>query len=130
MKKLFKKKIVLAIPIVILLVAGVGYKFFLAPKPVAPVKKVDGVVVPLSSEFLVNLNDGRYAKVSVALVLDATKVTPAKDGSVALEQEAVIRSIVTDELTGAKSDELINRASRRRILVTLTKAMQTQTDEP
>src|SRR5262245_18956024 len=105
MKKLFKKKIVLAIPLVILLVGGVGYKFFLAPKPVPPVKKVDGVVVPLANEFLFNLNDGRYAKVSVAVVLDETKVTVGGHGEVALEQEPVVRSLVTDELTGLKSSE-------------------------
>ena len=134
MKKLFKKKVLLAIPIVILLVAGVGYKFFLAPPPPAPPeKKVEGKVVPLAEEFVVNLEGGRYAKVKVAVIVEeepgAAEAEAEGEGAPALAQEAVIRAIVTDELTGAPAEELVERRARNRLLAKLAKAMGEETDE-
>lgn len=56
----------------ILLVAlGAGYKFVLAkPAAAGPPPKVDGEVYVLPKEFLVNLKDGKFAKLAVALVFD------------------------------------------------------------
>jgi flagellar basal body-associated protein FliL len=132
-KKLLKNKKILAIPIVILLVCGVGYKFFLAPKPVPPVLKVEGTVVPLAEEFLVNLAEGRFAKVKVAVIIDAAHAGGAAHGAAGeapvLAQEAVIRAIVTDELTGAPAEELVDRPHRKKLLDKLAKAMHEETDE-
>src|SRR3954453_3193966 len=62
------KKIV---PLVALLaVLGGVYKFMLAkPAKAEPKPHVEGVVYPLKKEFLVNLAEGRFAKLTVGLVL-------------------------------------------------------------
>ena len=52
------------------LVLGGVYKFVLAKPATAEAKpKVDGTVYILQKEFLLNLADGRFAKLTVALVL-------------------------------------------------------------
>jgi flagellar basal body-associated protein FliL len=51
-KKKTSKKKLLAIPLVLLLVAGVGYKMFLAPKPKPPEPKIAGALVPLVTQVL------------------------------------------------------------------------------
>lgn len=55
----------------LLIIAGGAYKFVLA-KPAAPgpKPKVDGEVYVMPREFLVNLRDGKFAKIAVALVFD------------------------------------------------------------
>ena len=64
------KKIV---PVIVLLLAlGGGYKFVLAKPAKAEVKpklRVHGTVYMLQKEFLVNLADGRFAKMQIGLVL-------------------------------------------------------------
>jgi flagellar basal body-associated protein FliL len=124
-KKKSKKKLI-AIPVVLLLVAGVGYKMVLAPKPKPPKMKIEGAVVELEKEFVVNLEDGHYGKVSVALVVDAT---PDAHGEVALHQEPVIRAIITDELTGLKTEELTERTSRDKLLEEILETIEKTTDE-
>lgn len=125
-----KKKLLIILP-VLLIVAGLGYKMFLAPKPVVPKKKIAGAVIPLSKDFLVNLNGGQYAKVSVALVMEPSFVAPAAEGSggVALEQDAAIRAAITDRLTGIPGHDLVSRAGRHKVLEEIEKAIEKTTDE-
>src|SRR3954451_4640744 len=109
-------------PVIVAVVALAGvYKFVLA-KPAGEAKpkpKVEGTVYVLGKEFMVNLADGRFAKLTVALVLD-----PKDDSAVAaggheaaakppegfgtMPQEAVVRDFVTDALTNAHDNELID----------------------
>ena len=123
-----KKKIMILVP-VLLLVVGAAYKMVLAPKPVAPKKKIAGAVVPLQKEFLLNLEGGRYAKVSVALVMPTVPV--AAEGATAppLEQEAAVRAVVTDRLTGLPAAWLITRPKRHELLDEIRKAIDHTTDE-
>ncbi len=129
----------LLIPLLVVLVAGLTAKFVLA-KPTPEVHhKIDGAVYVLPKEFLVNLSDGRYAKVNVALVLDHSQPTaPAAGGHGAapeppegfgtLEQEAVVRDVVTDVLTGRRGDELIDRSGRERVKAEILKEIRARTD--
>ena len=65
-----KGKLKFIIPIVLLLVLGGVYKFVLA-KPAAGAKpKVEGEVYVLPKDFLINLTDGKFAKLGVGLVFD------------------------------------------------------------
>ena len=59
-------------PIIVLIVVLAGaYKFVIAKPSAAKTKpKVDGTVYILGKEFLVNLADDRFAKLTVALILD------------------------------------------------------------
>src|SRR3954447_16463091 len=96
------------IPVIIALVAlGGVYKFVLAkPKEAAAKPKVDGSVYILGKEFLVNLADGRFAKLTVALVLAQEDPSgagrgegrgKAPGGLRAMSQEAVVRDVITDD---------------------------------
>ena len=123
-----KKKMMIIGPVVLLLVAGVAYKKVLAPKPIPVKKKIEGALVPLDPEFVINLAGGRYAKVSVSVL---SKVAPhAAEGTLpVLEQDSAIRAVITDALTGVPAEDLINKARRAKLLVEIKKELEHQTDE-
>jgi flagellar basal body-associated protein FliL len=127
-KKKSKKK--LLVPIILLLVVGVGYKLKFAPKPPPPPKpKIEGMVVALEKEFVVNLADGHYGKLSIGLVLKADGGGHAAADESPLVQEAVVRSIITDELTGLEQDDLISKDGREEVLGAILKRIKKETDE-
>jgi flagellar FliL protein len=130
-----KKK--LLIPVIALLVLGGAYKTVLAkPKAKTPAPKVHGTVYVLPKDFLVNLADGRFAKVSVALMLDAAPAAghgghgaaAPPEGYGAEPQEAIIRDVVTDTLTDAADNELIQRDGRDKIKKRILEAIKKNTD--
>jgi flagellar basal body-associated protein FliL len=127
------------IPIVIALAAlGGVYKFVIAkPKSAAAKPKVEGSVYILGKEFLVNLADGRFAKLTVALVLDpkdssavAAGESAAKppDGFGTMSEEAVVRDVITNDLTDAKDTDLIDRDGREKIKAVILKDLKSDTD--
>jgi flagellar basal body-associated protein FliL len=132
-------KLKIVIPVLLLLVLGGVYKFVIA-KPAAEAKpKIAGTVYVLPKEFLVNLSEGRFAKLGVGLVLgehDESLATAAKDkeavkppeGFGPLPQEAVIRDIVTDVLTDRSAGSLIDRAGRERLKKTIIETIDKRTD--
>jgi flagellar FliL protein len=133
------KKKLMILPVVLLVALGGAYKFVLA-KPTAEAKpKVDGNVYILGKEFLVNLQGGRFAKLTAALVIDPkdTQATAAAGGEAAptppegfgtMSQEAVVRDIITNDLTGAKDTDLINRKGRIRMKEEILKDLNAHTD--
>jgi flagellar basal body-associated protein FliL len=133
-----KKKLIILIP-VLLIVLGGAYKFVLA-KPEAKAKPhVEGTVYVLGKEFLVNLADGRFAKLTVALVLDPhdTSTVAAEghgggstppEGFGSMNQEAVVRDIVTDQLTDATDADLIRRSGREELKEAILKKIHRKTD--
>ena len=136
-----KKKLMIALP-VLLLVLGGAYKFVLA-KPAAEAKpKVDGEVYVLPRDFLINLSDGRFAKLNVALVLEHGALAPAgghaaaatpPEGYGALPQEAVVRDIVNNSLMDVSGAKIIKRKGReqlkKRILKTILKTTDVKAKE-
>jgi flagellar basal body-associated protein FliL len=132
------KKLIIGI-VVLLAAAGGAYKFVLA-KPAAEAKpKVEGTVYVLGKEFLVNLSDSRFAKLTVALVLDPHDTsTQAAGGHGAapkppegygpMAQEGLIRAIVTDALTDAPADALIDRDGRARLQEKILKEIGKKSD--
>jgi flagellar basal body-associated protein FliL len=133
-----KKKLIILIP-VLLIVLGGAYKFVLA-KPEAKAKPhVEGTVYVLGKEFLVNLADGRFAKLTVALVLDPhdTSTVAAEghgggstppEGFGSMNQEAVVRDIVTDVVTDSSARDLTSRKGREAIKIKILKRLKLQTD--
>jgi flagellar basal body-associated protein FliL len=125
-----KKKLIIALPVLLLLVGGfMAKKILLKPKP-APPPKIAGELLTLAPEFLINLSDGHYGKLTVALTLE--KAPAAAEGGEApkLPQDAAIRADVTDALTGLNSNDLINRTKRHRLQKTLLRSINKTTDEP
>lgn len=134
-----KSKLKVIIPLTVLLLLGGVYKFALAKPPAKDKHKVEGTVYVLPKEFIVNLADGKFAKFNVALVLHHKQATaPAAGGHSApveppegygtLEQEAVVRDIVTDEVSGADSDELVKRRKRTRLKRKILKELKSHSD--
>jgi flagellar basal body-associated protein FliL len=132
------KKKLLIIPVVLLVVLGGAYKTVLAKPSKAPKPKVDGTVYVLGKEFLVNLKDGRFAKLTAALVLahDDTSTAAAggegaakvPEGYGAMTQEAVVRSIITDDLTNASDSQLIEARKREELQKEILKDLKRKTD--
>jgi len=126
-----KLKFILPIPILLVVLAA-AYMTLLAPKKaVAKPPKVNGTLVELSGDFVVNLAGGHYGKVSVAVLLSTPPpVTAGAGGAPVLPQDAAIRAVITDALTGLDPSKLINRASRHALLGDVLKQLQAKTDEP
>ena len=131
-----KSKLKFIVPI-LLVVLGGTYKFVLAkPGAPAPKPKVDGQVYVLPKEFLINLSGGRFAKLSVGLVLDESQATASADKEAAkppegfgtLPQEAVIRDLVTDRLTDDDADSLVTAAGREKLKSQLLRSIKRKTD--
>jgi flagellar basal body-associated protein FliL len=132
-----KSKLKFIVPVLLLVVGGL-YKFVLAkPGPPAPKPKVEGTVYVLPKEFLINLSGGRFAKLSVGLVLDHSQPTAEAGGHEAvkppegfgtLPQEAVIRDLVTDELTDDDADSLVSGSGREKLKSQLLRSIKKKTD--
>jgi flagellar basal body-associated protein FliL len=133
-----KKTLIVAV--LALVVAGGAYKTVLA-KPSAKTKKpnVEGTLYVLQKEFLVNLADARYAKVSAALLLDPKDHSTAAagghgggaappEGYGAMTQEAIIRAIVTDALTGRDAADLEDARKRDRLRKEIVERIHEETD--
>ena len=128
----------LKIIVPLLLVLAVGYKFVLAkPATAEPKPKVEGTLYVLGKEFLVNLAGGRYAKLTVALVVkEGDKSIEAAGGEGAsppdgygnMAQEAIVRSDITDVLTDTKDSDLINAEGRHKVQEAILRRIKRTTD--
>ena len=129
-------------PIVVVaaLVAGGAYKTVLAKPPASkPKPKIEGQVYLLEKDFLINLADGRFAKLSVGFVMDPhdTSTAPAEGGHGAatppegfgtMPQEGLVREVVTDVLTDAADQDLIAKERRARVKARILTALGARTD--
>ena len=133
-----KGKLKFIVPLVLLLVLGGVYKFVLAKPAAAAKPKVEGEVYVLPKDFLINLTDGKFAKLGVGLVFDegfAAAPAKAAEGAPApptgygvLAQEAVVRDIVTDVVTDESAGALTSRKGREEIKKEILKRLKAQTD--
>jgi flagellar FliL protein len=128
------------VPVIALLaVLGGVYKFVLAkPSAAAPKPHVEGTVYMLQKEFLVNLADGRFAKMQIGLVLahDDVSTVPAggheaaspPEGYGAMAQEGIVRDLITGVLTDAKDKDLIEEHGREELKKEILKVLKKKTD--
>jgi flagellar protein FliL len=127
-----KLKIILPVLLLVLVGAGGAYKFLLSgggsAKKAAP-PKVVGDLLPLAPDFTINLDGGHYGKVSVALEMDGGIPKAAEGAAPSLKENAVVRSVVTNDLTGLTTDALIQRPTREKLLTQILKDLQAKTDE-
>jgi flagellar basal body-associated protein FliL len=129
-KKSKKKLVVLALPVLLLVGGGGAYEMVLKPKPVQAKPKLPGVLATLSDPFVLNLAAGRYAKVTVAVLLDEPAPKAAADATTgpAVPQEAAVRAVVTDMLTDLPAAQLVDRTDRHALERRLVKAIDATTD--
>jgi flagellar basal body-associated protein FliL len=132
-----KSKLKIILPVLLIALGG-AYKFVLA-KPAATAKpKIDGQVYVMPKDFLINLADGRFAKVDVGFIFKpgysaghgGAEGAAAKppDGYGALSQEAVLRDIVTDEITGSTQQDLTSHKGRTRLKTLILDRIDKSTD--
>ncbi len=129
-----KKKKIIIIAVVVLLGGGYVAKGFVMPPP--PNKdKIKGTLYLMPKEFLVNLADGRYGKVDVALLLapgqstGATAEASGNSGAVGtLPEEAMIRDIIVNILTNQNSNALTDAGQREKLKHQILLAITKQTD--
>jgi flagellar basal body-associated protein FliL len=128
-----KKKLIIAIPVLLLVVTGGAYETVLKPKPKVVVPKVNGTLVALSDPFTLNLAGGHYGRVSVSLlVTTAPAPTTGSSGtpSIVLPENDMVRAIITNDLTGIDSSRLIDRGSREELESQILRDLKKSTDEP
>lgn len=128
-----KKKII--IPVVLLLVLGVGYSM---AKPKKTVKmKIPGTLYQLPQAFLLNLSEGHYAKLTVALDLapgqsDGASASGGSSGSGegagTLPEEPAVREIVTNAVTGQSGSTLVSAHGRNTLKHAILETIRHQTD--
>jgi flagellar basal body-associated protein FliL len=128
------------VPVIALLaVLGGVYKFVLAkPATAEPKPHVEGTVYMLQKEFLINLADGRFAKMQIGLVLahDDTSTVAAgghetsspPEGYGAMGQEGVVRDLITGVLTDATDKDLIGERGREELKKEILKVLAKKTD--
>ncbi|HUO69141.1 MAG TPA: flagellar basal body-associated FliL family protein [Solirubrobacteraceae bacterium] len=130
------KKKILILAVVILLVGAYVAKGMLMPPPKTH-DKITGTIYLLPKEFLVNLADGKYGKVDVALVLapgQSDGATAASGGASSdqtlgtLPEEAAVRDIITNELTDSTASSLINSDQRVKLKHKILLAIRGNTD--
>ena len=129
-----KKKLLIIIPVLLL---GGGYvaKAKLMPAKTAKAK-LAGEIYILPKQFTLNMADGRYATLTVALVLDAKEILPATaeggatppDGYGNLPEEAVIRSIITNLITNDTSNQVVSDSGRASLEAQILSKIKTTTD--
>lgn len=129
-----KSKLKFVIPLALILALG-GYKFVLAKPVPAPKPKIAGTVYVLPKDFLLNLSDGKFVKLDVALVLSEVPAAGAAEAAATppegygtLPQEAAIRDIITNTITDATGARLISRSGRERLKRRILKQIIKTTD--
>lgn len=122
--------ILLAVPI---LLFGVYTK--MSPKK-TPKMKVAGTLYVLPKDFLLNLSNGQYAKITVALELAPGQSDGAAPGAAAssesttgtLPEEAIVREIVTNAVTDSTGEVLVSAQGRRGLKAKILSEITSQTD--
>lgn len=127
-----KLMLIVALPILIL---GIGYKMT-RPKPVNK-DKIKGTIYAMPGPFLLNLSDGKFAKITVALELapgqsDGASATAAaasgENAAGTLPEEPLVREIITDAVTNQNGETLVSEQGRRAIKHQIVAQITKQTD--
>jgi flagellar basal body-associated protein FliL len=125
-----KKIFVVILPVLLF----VGYTMT-KPKPHVVKPKIAGTIYVMPQTFLLNLSDGRYAKLSIALQLApgqsdgaTAESTGSSEGAGTLSEEPAIREIVTNAVTGQNGETLVSAKGRHAIQRAILGAIKRQTD--
>src|SRR5271155_4173462 len=134
MAKLKNKKLMLAVALPILIL-GVGYKMT-RPAPVNK-DKIKGTLYVMPAPFLLNLQQGRFAKLTVGLELapgqsdgaSATAAASSGENAVGtLPEEPIVREIVTNVVTNQNGETLVTNQGRNAVKHQILEQIDKQTD--
>jgi flagellar FliL protein len=134
-----KSKLKFILPLALLILGGAGYQLVLAKEAPKHEPKIHGDVYVMPKDFLVNLEDGHFAKLGVALVVDHGSALPPDtgghgaapkpaEGYGTMPQEPAVRAIVTDTLTDVAPDDLTAAGGRKRLQERIEKRIKKLTD--
>jgi len=133
-KTLSKKKLLIPVALIVL---GLGASHVMAKPQKAPKLKIGGTLYVMPQSFLLNLNEGHYAKLSVALELAPGQSTGATGADTSsgtgesagtLPEEPAIREIVTNAVTGQSGSTLVSGGGRSAIKHQILMAIKHHTD--
>jgi flagellar basal body-associated protein FliL len=128
-----KKKLIPIIVVIVGVLGFAGYSFAMPKKAVK--EKVNGTIYILPKQFTLNLKGGQYATLTVALLLapsqsvcvtSATNPPPTGFGS--LTEEAVIRAIITNDVTDQPESALVTVSGRQALEKKILSNIKSQTD--
>jgi flagellar FliL protein len=100
--------------------------------------KIKGTVYVMPQAFLLNLSDGRYAKLTVALELAPGQSDGAAPGAApasgenavgTLPEEPVVREIVTNDVTNLSGEQLIGSSGRKAVKRQILQQIEQLTDD-
>ena len=127
------KKIIPVVLIVLLLGGYEGYSMATAPPP--PKLKIAGTIYVMPKDFTLNMAGGQYATLAVALELSASQVmatidpsNPPPTGFGDLPDEAIVRAIITNDVTGLPVSNLIDGAKRNALEAKILADIKRKTD--
>ena len=127
------KKILIPIVLVLLVGGYEGYSMATA-KPV-PKAKIAGTLYVLPKSFTLNMSGGQYATLTAALALDPSYAIPAADpnntppdGFGNLPEEAAVRAIITNTITGQPPSSLITASGRSKMESEILHEIKSTTD--
>jgi flagellar FliL protein len=129
-----RKKLLIAAP-ALLLVLVAGYSMT-KPKKV-PKMRVVGTIYELPQAFLINLSEGHFAKLAVALELSPQQSSGGSSGGASsgsneaagtLPEEPLVREIVTNAVTGQSGSTLVNVDGRSALRHQILTMIERETD--
>ena len=133
-----KKKLLIAGPVLLLVLAVAAKMFLLAPAPVdeEALAKEPGPIYTLAEPFVVNLSDGgdapHFAKVGVAMrlsQLSAAEIPPGESAEpVVIEADPELRDIVIATLQRHSSHQLSQPKGRADVKRQIVEAVNKETD--
>ena len=130
-----KKKLLIIIPLLLLGGGYVAKAKLMPPKVVKP--KLAGEIYILPKQFTLNLEDGHFATLTVALELAAGQSDGATADSAGtssgatvgtLPEEAVVRAIITNLITNQTSNALVTGSGRTALEKQILSQIKTRTD--
>jgi flagellar basal body-associated protein FliL len=128
------KKILIPLLVVLLVGGYAGYSFALPHK--TPKLKVNGTIYVLPKDFTLNMAGGQYATLTVALLLAPSQSVgttdpnnPPPTGFGSLPEEAVVRAIITNDVTGQPASALISATGRAVLEKKILSDIKSQTDD-
>jgi flagellar basal body-associated protein FliL len=133
---LHMKKKLLIILVVVLAGGGYAAKTFLMPKPAVAKPKIAGTIYVLPKGFTFNLTDGRYATMTIGLILapgqsdgaTAAGTTTSPAGIGTLPEEPAIRAIITNIVTDQNSQALLSASGRSNLRQEILTQIKDSTD--